>query len=67
VIRAYGDTTDAGGRVIARAWCEAVVQRFPEPLDSDSSGLNPSDPGGSRDFGRRLGIVAFRWLKPEEV
>lgn len=67
VIRAYGDSTDASGRVIARAWCEAVVQRYPEPLDADSSGLNPSDPGGSRDFGRRLKIVSFRWLKPEEV
>jgi hypothetical protein len=29
-IRAYGEALDAGGKVIARAWCEAVVQRMPD-------------------------------------
>lgn len=67
VVRAYGDSTDAAGRVRAKAWCEAVVQRFPVPLDPDDSGLNPSDPGGSRDFGRRFGVVSFRWLQPGEI
>ena len=32
-IRAYGETLDPEGRVIARAWCEAIVQRNPEYLD----------------------------------
>jgi len=67
VIRAYGDARDGDGKVLARAWCEAEVQRTPVPIEPDSSGLNPqvspSDPG----FGRRFEIVAFRWLKPEEV
>ena len=41
VIRAYGDAVDPKGTVTARAWCEAVVQRTPDPLDPDDSGINP--------------------------
>ena len=33
-IRAYGDTQDRSGRVVATAWCEAIVQRIPEYVDS---------------------------------
>jgi hypothetical protein len=55
VIRTYGDARDASGRIIARAWCEAVVQRTPEyvasrPLSSTSGagGNNPLDPAAIR-------------------
>ena len=34
VIRTYGDALDANGKVEARAWCEAVVQRVPDYLDA---------------------------------
>lgn len=34
VIRAYGDSKDASGKIISRAWCEATVQRTPEWLES---------------------------------
>jgi hypothetical protein len=67
VVRAYGETVDATGRTTATAWCEAVVQRTPEPLDPDDSGLNPRQPGTARDFGRRFIIQSFRWLAPGEI
>ena len=34
VVRAYGDSLDSAGKVQARAWCEAVVQRVPEYLQA---------------------------------
>ena len=67
VIRAYGDSSDESGSIRARAWCEAVVQRTPEPLRPDLDGLNPVDAGTDRDFGRRFEVVAFRWLEDDEV
>lgn len=30
MIRAYGDSKDARGKIVARSWCEATVQRTPE-------------------------------------
>lgn len=67
VIRAYGDAVDAAGKIQARAWCEAVVQRTPQPLDPDASGLNPRLAGQAGDFGRRFTITSFRWLSPDEI
>jgi hypothetical protein len=68
VVRAYGDAVDAAGRVQARAWCEAVIQRQPEPVAPDDSGLNPRPESDVRtDFGRRFVVRRFRWLQSEEV
>ncbi len=67
VIRAYGDAVDASGNITARAWCEAVIQRTPEPLDPDESGINPRLAGSDGDFGRRFVVTAFRWLSPAEI
>lgn len=68
-IRAYGEARNPGsGDVEARAWCEAVVQRFPDACPDPSGGealeelASPSSP-----FGRQFRIVSFRWLAPEEV
>jgi len=41
-IRAYGETIDAEGNVIARAWCEAVIQRVPEYLNSSDDPHEPA-------------------------
>lgn len=57
VVRAYGDSLDAGGNVLARAWCEAVVQRMPTPvgdtgvlLDMPNPAFPGNDPAGIDDF-----------------
>ena len=57
------------GKVLAKAWCEAVVQRTPEPVRPDQvTGLNPRVPqDGEVNFGRRFQIVSFRWLHADEV
>ncbi len=69
-IRAYGESVDAKtGKVLSKAWCEAKVQRFPDPVDSGvaSGGAlselsNPSSP-----FGRQFRMISFRWLNPNEI
>lgn len=70
VIRTYGDSMDAKGKVIARAWCEAVVQRVPEYVDSkDAPHLKQSDltSNHNKKFGRKLKVVQFRWLNASEI
>ncbi len=66
VIRAYGEAL-AGDNVKARAWCEAIVQRLPEPLKADATGINPDRESEYPDFGRRFKIKSFRWLNADEV
>ena len=67
VVRSYGEALDEDGEVVARAWCEAVVQRTPEPVHPDRSGLNPRTTGEKNDFGRRFVVHSFRWLHADEV
>ena len=80
-IRAYGEALDPNGKVIARAWCEAVVQRAPEYCDTTNEADVPSremDVTGrfsdtdkltpiNLRFGRRFHIESFRWLSGTEV
>lgn len=76
-IRAYGETLDANGKVLAKAICEAVVQRLPEYLDpvTDATNNEPWDetadtPGlnvTNRRFGRRFEVKTFRWLTANEI
>ncbi|MDQ8189176.1 pilus assembly PilX family protein [Roseibacillus persicicus] len=67
VVRCYGDAKDSSGRITAKAWCEAVVQRTPQPIAPDQSGLNPDPNHASGRFGRQFEVRSFRWLSEEEV
>ncbi len=70
VIRTYGDALDADGKVEARAWCEAVVQRIPAYLDpSDEPHVKSVDLTSDTNlsFGRKLRIVSFRFLSRSEI
>ncbi len=74
-IRAYGESVDSRGRVQARAYCEAVVQRYPEYLDRvdepEKEVFNPSNQNQlaevNQAFGRRFKVQSFRWLSLDEV
>ncbi|MCP5537164.1 MAG: hypothetical protein H7A51_13165 [Akkermansiaceae bacterium] len=64
-VRAYGESVDAVGKVLARAWCEAVVQRVPDYLDSadaNETGTAALTSPANKIHGRRLRMVSFRWL-----
>ncbi|WP_367875238.1 hypothetical protein [Luteolibacter sp. Populi] len=69
-VRAYGEAKDPEGKVMAKAWCEAIVQRIPEYLDSaDEPEVKPAalEQLANQRFGRRFNVTSFRWLSPEEV
>jgi hypothetical protein len=70
-IRTCGEALSADGKtVLARAWCEAIVQRVPDFID-------PADPPFARlanlksdlnkRFGRRFALTSFRWLSANEI
>jgi hypothetical protein len=74
VIRAYGASKDpVTGETQSSAWCEAVVQRRADYVDSDADDASvlPSEGTLSSEinkrFGRRFSIVSFRWLSADEV
>jgi len=69
-VRAYGDAANPVTGVIGgRAWCEALVQRQPEYVDSSQpaetapEGLTPLN----QTYGRRFRVVHFRWLALAEI
>jgi hypothetical protein len=69
-IRAYGETTSRTGSVIAKAWCEAVVQRLPEfidPADPPETPIAQLTRPANQSFGRSFRIVSFRWLNAGEI
>ena len=78
VIRAYGEVVDpvsetefANSEPVARAWIEAVVQRFPEGVTAaDFVQADPDDWTQSiaePAFGRRFRVVSFRWLTEDDL
>ncbi|MDA9260491.1 hypothetical protein N9P58_01360 [Puniceicoccaceae bacterium] len=74
IIRAYGESKNPiSGETEAGAWCEAVVQRSADYVNSeeDNSTILPSEDtlisDANKRFGRRFTIVSFRWLSKEEI
>ena len=68
-IRAYGESVNPNtGEIDAKAWCEAVIQRYPDPVapDPDKPFLEelalPSSP-----YGRIFRMTRFRWLSANEI
>jgi hypothetical protein len=70
-IRAAGETLSGdGSKVLARAVCEAFVQRDAAYLDDADAAEMPPDELQSevnRQFGRRYEVTSFRWLSAEEI
>ncbi|MFA6962254.1 MAG: hypothetical protein WC205_15985 [Opitutaceae bacterium] len=81
VVRAYGETVNPllaaadAGYVTGRAWCEAVVQRLPDYVDSTGNAAEIAPVTGAtvnltsdnQKFGRRFKVVSFRWLSPADI
>jgi len=70
LIRCYGEATNPAGVRTAGAWCEAVIQRTPDYVDSVDDASVPSGALTSdinKALGRSLKIVSFRWLSTQEI
>jgi len=68
VIRAYGEVREELSQaVLARSWCEAIVQRVPDYLDpADKAHVAVPQSKINQLFGRRFNIISFRYLSPRE-
>ena len=71
LVRTYGEAINpATNATEGRAWCEAVVQRVPEYLDSlDAPEVSPLDLASevNRTGGRRFKVISFRWLTRADI
>jgi hypothetical protein len=68
-VRGYGEARDAVGKVIARSWCEAIVQRMPDfvdPADAPDAVISSLSPV-NQSFGRRFEIISFRRIPRSEL
>jgi hypothetical protein len=67
-IRAYGESLSPDGtKIRSQAWCEAVVQRYPDPVGSSATDALTELADPSSNFGRRFRIVSFAWLDPNNI
>ncbi|MGJ8652752.1 MAG: hypothetical protein ACSHX8_05725 [Opitutaceae bacterium] len=76
-IRAYGDVRNPiTNEVISRSWCEAVVQRKADYVDSSTAtgdekytlpAKSELNSNLNERFGRRFEVIDFRWLNADEV
>lgn len=68
-IRGYGEAKDASGKVTARSWCEAVVQRTPAFVEATNAPETAiaSLTATNKIFGRRFEIISFRRVPSTEI
>lgn len=78
-IRSYGESKATNGTLLARAWCEATVQRIPDYVDAanpadfdigkpaDGDIMNSGLTLANKLFGRRFVVTSFRWLNSSEI
>lgn len=68
-IRSYGEALDDEGKPIAKAYCEAIVQRMPDYVDptNEPSARGAALTSSNKTYGRKFTIVSFRWLSPQEI
>ena len=70
LIRAYGESLDKDGNVVARAWCEAQVERgadFLDPADSAAAKYADLTSETNKRMGRKFRVTGFRWLNSKEI
>lgn len=70
IIRAYGEVTDSQGNVLAKAWCEATVERdrnYVVSTEEPTVEAAALEQAINRDFGRQFTLVSFRWLNSREI
>jgi hypothetical protein len=79
LIRAYGESLTKDGKIAAKAWCEAVVQRMPDYIDITDAAdkkmrtagqlpnVTPALSPLNQTFGRKFNIISFRWLNSNEI
>lgn len=67
-IRAYGEQIDPlTDKVVAQAWCEAIVQRVPDPVLSNAALTLDELHMPPNALGREFRVVDFRWLSKDEI
>jgi Tfp pilus assembly protein PilX len=68
-IRTYGESVNPVTGETARAWCEAMVQRTPDFVDTADNAIKDISTINSTNqlFGRKFQVVSFRWLSPDEI
>ncbi len=72
-IRSFGEALDTNGKSIAKAYCEAIIQRMPHYVDPTNKPeirdtlTEKKLTTLNRTYGRQFKIVSFRWLSAQEV
>ncbi len=67
-IRTYGEARSKTNEILARIYCEAVVQRVPDYVDpADAPQLVNPTSAVNKTFGRKFQMISFRYLNDEEI